>query len=74
LAKLEQGLKPTIRQMRCMSLASFGFTTSDSKKNVEVWTAVLNFQLRPKIQAEKAGTIIVISGPFSRLFLETGLV
>lgn len=57
-----------------MSLASFVFTTSDSKKNVEVWIAVLNFQLRAKIQAEKAGTIIVISGPFSRLFLETGLV
>lgn len=57
-----------------MSLASFVFTTSDSKKNVEVWIAVLNFQLRTKIQAEKAGTIIVISGPFSRLFLETGLV
>jgi hypothetical protein len=60
--------------MRCMSLASFVIITSDSKKNVEVWTAVLNFQLRPKIQSEKSGTIIVISGPSSRLFLETGLV
>jgi len=44
------------------------------KKNVEVWIVVLNFQLRTKIQGEKAGTIIVISGPFSRLFPETGLV
>lgn len=53
--------------MRFMSLDLFVFTTSDSKKRPNA-DRRLNFSFETKIQAEKAGTVIVISGPFTFCF------
>ena len=73
LASLEQVLKTTIRQITPDGFVHF-FQAGESKKRSSGGSYLLKNQIRTKIQAEKVVNIILISGSFSRPFLETGLV